>query len=199
VALALTLATAPCAALAGRYRVEILPGRSDDDGALRRARVEARLSPREGEIGFFRSGADTGLFHQWATFLLDLEATDAAGEPLELIYEHPGTWRLPNWRKGEVTARYTMLLQHDRFPNEPGDDELAAARSYGVMWTTRALVRGTEPVPLAAALAPFGLVVEIRDPEAEPQVSIRRAETATAVQRAAYEAWVAAPENDAAR
>jgi predicted metalloprotease with PDZ domain len=137
--LTLVVAATGTIARADAYRVELLPGRSDDDGALRRARVEAHLVPRDGRIGFFRAGADTGLYHQWATFLLDIEATDAAGGPLDLIYEPPGAWRVDGWPGGEVTVHYTMLLQHDRFPNEPGDDELAAARPYGVMWTTRAL------------------------------------------------------------
>jgi predicted metalloprotease with PDZ domain len=138
--LTLILAAIGTIAQASSYRVEFLPGRSDDDGALRRARVEAHLLPRDGRIGFLRSGADTGLYHQWATFLLDIAAVDAAGEPLDLVYEPPGAWQVEGWPGGEVTVRYTMLLQHDRFPNEPGDDELAAARPYGVMWTTRALL-----------------------------------------------------------
>lgn len=144
-ALALALAATGTVARADSYRVEFLPGRRDDDGALRQARVEARLLPRDGRIGFLRDGADTGLYHQWATFLLDIEVVDAADRPLELVYEPPGAWRVDGLPGGEVTVRYTMLLQHDRFPNEPGDDELAAAHPYGVMWTTRALLMEGAP------------------------------------------------------
>jgi hypothetical protein len=58
---------------------------------------------------------------------------------LDLVYEPFGVWRVRGWQRGEVTVRYAMTLQHDRFPNKPGDDELAYARPYGVMWTGRAL------------------------------------------------------------
>lgn len=126
-------------AAADSYHVEFLPGRSDDDGAMRRAKVTAIITPKHGRIGLMRSGTDTGLYHQWATFVESIEAERSDGTPVELIYEPHGQWRVSGWRRGEVTVRYTMSLQHDRFMNDPGDDELASATAYGVMWTGRAL------------------------------------------------------------
>jgi len=125
--------------MADSYEVTFLGGRVDDDGAMRRASVVATLTPQDGKISLFRFGEDSGLYHQWATFLLEIEAQAENGAALEVVYEPHGVWRLPNWRGDEITVRYTMALQHDRFPNAPGDDELAYGRDYGVMWTGRAL------------------------------------------------------------
>ncbi|MEZ5957684.1 MAG: hypothetical protein R3C27_10805 [Hyphomonadaceae bacterium] len=123
---------------ADEYRVAFGEARGDDQG-LRRAEVMARLTPLHGRISMTRAAADTGLYHGWATFVLDIAAADPAGRPLDLVYEAPGVWRVAGWRRGEVVLSYTLSLAHDRFPNEPGDDELAYARPYGVMWTGRAL------------------------------------------------------------
>ncbi len=132
-------ATLASSALADSYQVSFLPGRSDDDSAMRRAAVMATITPKNGVIGLTRSGADTGLYHQWATFVETIEAERSDGTPIELIYQPHGAWRVSGWRRGEIVVRYTMILQHDRFPNDPGDDELASATPYGVMWTGRAL------------------------------------------------------------
>jgi len=125
--------------LADSYEVTFSTARGDDDGALRQADVIARLKPDRGFIRLSRAGDDTGLYNGWATFVLSLEAMDSKGNSLALEYQPFGTWKLREWRGGEVTVKYSMLLQHDRFPNEPGDDELAVAKPYGVMWTGRAL------------------------------------------------------------
>lgn len=130
----------PAAALADHYKVNFSTERGDDDGALRRAEVEAVLTPDRNRIKMTRAAEDTGLYQGWAGFLTHIEATDAKGEPIALIPETPGIWRLGRRVRGEITVNYTMNLQHDRFANEPGDDELAYARPYGVMWTTRALL-----------------------------------------------------------
>src|SRR5262245_25414440 len=127
------------AAFADSYHVKFSQGRDDDDGAMRRAEVTATLTPENGRIRMVRDGADMGIYNQWAGFVVSIEASDAEGRPLDLVYEPFGVWRVRGWRRGEVTVRYAMTLQHDRFPNQPGDDELAYARAYGVMWTGRAL------------------------------------------------------------
>lgn len=126
-------------AWADSYEVAFSTARTDDDGALRRADVTAVVTPDRGLIRLNRNGPDTGIFNQWATFVLDIQASDSVGEALELETVKIGAWRLKNWRRGPVTVKYAMILQHDRFPNEPGDDELAVAKPYGVMWTGRAL------------------------------------------------------------
>lgn len=128
------------AAFADSYQVKFSQGRDDDDGAMRRAEVVATLTPENGRIRMVRDGADIRLYNQWAGFVVSIEASDVQGRPLDLIYEPFGVWRVRRWRRGEVTVRYAMTLQHDRFPNLPGDDELAYARPYGVMWTGRALL-----------------------------------------------------------
>lgn len=125
--------------LADEYRVAFSTARSDDDGSLRLATVDAKITPRNGEIGFYRAGSDTGLFHQWATFLLEIEARDQNGELLELIYRPHSIWQVAGPADQEIDLHYKVLLQHDRFPNQPGDDELASAHEYGVFWTARAL------------------------------------------------------------
>ena len=130
---------APSVGQAESYKVTFLPGRGDDDGAMRRAEVVATITPDNGAVRLARSGEDTGLYHQWATFVLDIEASDTNGQPLALTYLPHGVWKVAKWRGGEINLRYELALQHDRLPNEPGDDELAYARPYGVMWTGRAL------------------------------------------------------------
>lgn len=138
-AMAAALACAPSAG-ADDYQVTFSQGRTDDDGALRRADVVASLTPdADGRLRLNRIGAETGLYHHWAQFILQFEASDQRGQLLSVVYEPHGVWRLEDWDGGPVQARYSVLLQHDRFPNEPGDDELAAATPFGVMWTGRAL------------------------------------------------------------
>ena len=129
----------PDAALADHYKVKFSTERGDDDGALRRASVEAVLTPDRNRIAMTRAAEDTGLYQGWAGFLTGIEASDANGQPVTLILEAPGVWRVGRRARGEITLNYTMNLQHDRFANEPGDDELAYARPYGVMWSARAL------------------------------------------------------------
>ncbi len=139
-AAAVAIAAMPGAVLADQYKISFATERGDDDGALRRATVEAVLTLDRNRIRMIRAAEDTGLYQGWAGFLTGIEAVDARGEPVALILEAPGVWRVGRRVRGEIFLNYTMNLQHDRFANEPGDDELAYARSYGVMWTTRALL-----------------------------------------------------------
>lgn len=106
---------------------------------LRHAEVVARLNPVDGRISLSRNARDTGLYHGWATFIHEIEAFDSNNNAVELEYSAGGIWQLVDHDGSPVTIRYRMLLQHDRFPNDPGDDELAWARDWGVMWTGRAL------------------------------------------------------------
>ncbi len=130
----IALAAAPVTqAEADRYRVTI------ERESPRRAIVEARLVPKNGIISLSRSGRDTGLYHGWATFVHEIEASTDEGSPVVLEYIPTGQWELVDHDGSPINVRYTMLLQHDRFPNDPGEDELAWARSWGVMWTGRAL------------------------------------------------------------
>jgi predicted metalloprotease with PDZ domain len=131
--------------LADTYHIGFSTNRPDDDGAMRKASVEATITPLDGKIGLWRSGSDTGLYHGWATFILNVDAVNESGDPLKLVYLPTGTWKVSDWQEGPIMLHYDMLLQHDRFPNEPGDDELAAARPYGVFWTTRALLMEGAP------------------------------------------------------
>ena len=134
---ALTISSLP--AFADSYDVSFSTARSDDDGALRKAEVVAQITPDKGVIRLSRYGDDSGLYHQWATFVLGLKAENADGEALDVDYIPHGQWRIVGWRRGEIKVTYSVLLQHDRFPNDPGDNELAVAKPYGVMWTGRAL------------------------------------------------------------
>jgi predicted metalloprotease with PDZ domain len=118
-------------AAAADYVVEV------DADRPRVAAVTARLQPAEAGLCMLRAARDTGLTHGWATFVHDLRVTSANGQPLEARYDGAGCWRVH--AGGPVTAHYAVLLQHDRFPNEPGDDELAYAGDWGQFWTGRAL------------------------------------------------------------
>ncbi len=128
---ALAACGAPWLARAAVYDVEI------DAARPRVASVTARLEPGERGLCMTRSAADTGLTHGWATFVHALAVAGPDGEPLAATYDGDGCWRVA--QTGTVTARYAVLLQHDRFPNEPGDDELAYAGDWGQFWTGRAL------------------------------------------------------------
>lgn len=119
--------------LASSYTVKISPDH------MRYADVVAQIQPIDGRVSLSRNGRDTGLYHGWATFVHEIEAFDIHNDPISLEYVTGGHWQLESHDGGPVTVRYRMLLQHDRFPNDPGDDELAWARDWGVMWTGRAL------------------------------------------------------------
>ena len=133
----------------------------------RRALVTARLTSREYNLCLNRSAADTGLTHGWATFVHEFVAEDLNGEPVNFAYDGGGCWIVGP--EGPVTVRYTMLLQHDRFPNMPGDDELAYAGDWGQFWTGRALFM--EGVPAENISVTFSLpqdwVVTAPWPQAE--------------------------------
>jgi predicted metalloprotease with PDZ domain len=117
--------------VSAEYNVEI------DLEHPRRALITARVTPNERGLCLSRSAADTGLTHGWATFVHELVVEDSNGEPVNAVYDSDGCWTINS--EGAVTARYSMLLQHDRFPNMPGDDELAYAGDWGQFWTGRAL------------------------------------------------------------
>lgn len=137
----------------------------------RRALVTARLTPGEQGLCLSRSAADTGLTHGWATFVHEFAVEDSSGEPVNSSYDGAECWILGS--EGPVTARYTMLLQHDRFPNMPGDDELAYAGDWGQFWTGRALFM--EGVPAENISVAFSLpqdwVVTAPWPQAEDGAS----------------------------
>lgn len=103
----------------------------------RLARVKAHAAPGERGYCFLRAAADTALTHGWATFVRNLEVEDSAGNVLPARYDGAGCWEVDSERASVVT--YDMLLQHDRFPNDPGDDELAYAADDVQFWTGRAL------------------------------------------------------------
>jgi predicted metalloprotease with PDZ domain len=108
------------------------------------AAVTARLRPAAPGLCMTRAAADTGLTHGWATFVHDLEVRSLAGAALDARYDGAGCWHIPT--HDAVTVTYEVLLQHDRFPNEPGDDELAYAGEWGQFWTGRALfLEGARP------------------------------------------------------
>lgn len=134
---------------ADRYEVTISPE------SPRAASVVAHLTPAGDEIRLDRDAADTGLYHGWATFVHRLTVEDAAGRPLAVEYVPGGRWRLADATEGPVTVRYEVLLQHDRFPSDPGYDELAYATREGVFWTGRALF--VEGEPSAEVEVRFGL------------------------------------------
>ncbi|MBT8114415.1 MAG: hypothetical protein KJP04_03500 [Arenicella sp.] len=117
----------------------------------RRAQVTASIEPGQHGLCFIRSAEDTGLTHGWTTFIHKLSVTDPDGRSVNAAYDGEGCWRLNS--TGRVTVSYTMLLLHDKFPNMPGDDELAYAGDWGQFWTGRALF--IEGKPSAAVTVEF--------------------------------------------
>lgn len=149
--------------------------------APRVAQVEARLSTLPGgELHLRRAARDTGLYHGWATFLHQIEAQGESGEAIPVRFAPDDRFVLENTASGTpVTVKYTMLLQHDRFPNLPGSDELAWARDDAVMWTTRALL--LEGMPAEDIEVRFELPADWRATtpwqEIEPGIRFRAADT----------------------
>jgi len=147
------------------YRVEV------DLERPRRALITARIKPGERGLCLTRSAADTGLTHGWATFVYELVVENSNGEPVSARYDGDGCWTLES--ESTVTAQYSILLQHDRFPNMPGDDELAYAGDWGQFWTGRALfVEGlpAENIRVEFSL-PQGWIVTAPWPQAEGDAS----------------------------
>ena len=108
------------------------------------ATVEASLVP-DNEMVFMNDEGDQGLMHGWSTFVHGLEVLDASDEPIGTNYEPLSRWRLERIPAEPVTVRYKVLLQHDRFPLNFGDNGAAYARDEAVMWAGRALfVAGQE-------------------------------------------------------
>jgi predicted metalloprotease with PDZ domain len=129
-------------ALADSYQVSFDKGPrqlGEEEPQYRLAKVEAHLTPNAGRIGWVRSHNDTGLPNGWSTFVHRPRAFSADGSTLGLTYTGGGIWQVDGWESGEIRVTYTMQLQHDRFLNDPGENELAYARDFGVMWTGRAL------------------------------------------------------------
>ncbi|MEO8502356.1 MAG: hypothetical protein ABI609_00515 [Acidobacteriota bacterium] len=128
------------------YAVKFVASKNPaNNGEYRIAEVEASLTPKDGVVGLFRNHDDVGLLNGWVTFLYSAHAFGADGKELRLTYLTGGRFRVEGWSSGPVTLKYRVLLQHDRFPNDPGYDELAYARPYGVFWTGRALLMEGAP------------------------------------------------------
>lgn len=108
------------------------------------AAVEAKLV--SGKDGLWMNDdGDQGLPHGWSTFVRGLEVLDPDGAPITATYEPLSRWLLdpvqstPAGGSVSVTVRYEVLLQHDRFPLNFGDNGAAYARDGAVMWSGRAL------------------------------------------------------------
>jgi predicted metalloprotease with PDZ domain len=124
----------------------ILSKNPDNHNQYRIAKIEADVTPLAGGIvGLFRNNDDVGLPNGWSTFLYKPSAHSRSGQALNFASIGGGKYRLEGWTGGPVKLEYTMLLQHDRFPSDPGQDELAYARDFGVMWTGRALLMEGSP------------------------------------------------------
>ena len=106
------------------------------------AAVEARLAPRE-DLLWMNDDGDQGLPHGWSTFVRGVEVLDSDGTPIAVTYEPLSRWRLArpasSGNPAPLTVRYEVLLQHDRFPLNFGDNGAAYARDGAVMWSGRTL------------------------------------------------------------
>ena len=133
----------------------------------RRAQVTASIEPGQSGLCFTRSAEDTGLTHGWATFIHKLSVKDTDGQSVNATYDGQGCWNLN--LKSRVTVSYTMLLLHDKFPNQPGDDELAYAGDWGQFWTGRALfIEGKPSAPTRVEFSlPTGWAVTAPWPSAD--------------------------------
>jgi len=106
--------------------------------------IEAVVVADQGFL-WMNDDGDQDLPHGWSTFVRGLEVRDANNEVLETVYEPLSRWRLADRRtepKNDaslLTLRYEVLLQHDRFPLNFGDNGAAYMRDDAVMWSGRAL------------------------------------------------------------
>ena len=106
--------------------------------------IEAVVVADQGFL-WMNDDGDQGLPHGWSTFVRGLEVRDADNKVLETVYEPLSRWRLVDRQadtKDEaspLTLRYEVLLQHDRFPLNFGDNGAAYMRDDAVMWSGRAL------------------------------------------------------------
>ena len=132
VALSLTPAVASDAHTKTRYAVTI----TEDQPRL--ATVEATLTPSDGVL-WMNDDGDQGLPHGWSTFVRGIEARGLDGETIVAIYSPLSRWQLQVPIFEPVSIRYEVLLQHDRFPLNFGDNGAAYFRDGGVMWSGRAL------------------------------------------------------------
>ncbi|MEO6580536.1 MAG: hypothetical protein ABIN83_05245 [Sphingomicrobium sp.] len=134
-------------AYADSYNVEFVKSRHPDNkGQYRVAKVAAEITPSsDGVVGLFRNNDDVGLPNGWSTFLYRPTAKTADGKSLPLVQLPGGRMHVEGWVAGPIAIEYSVLLQHDRFPSDPGQDELAYARDFGVMWTGRALLMEGAP------------------------------------------------------
>jgi predicted metalloprotease with PDZ domain len=104
----------------------------------RAAVVEAQFRPDDGVI-WMNDDGDQGLPHGWSTFVRGLEVRGPEGKPIDVVYEPLSRWRLEGTETGPLSVRYEVLLQHDRFPLNFGDNGAAYIRDGAVMWSGRAL------------------------------------------------------------
>ena len=109
-----------------------------DEDNPRAAVVEARLDPKDGVL-WMNDGGDQDLPHGWSTFVRKLEVTGSDGATVDTVYEPLSRWRLQSSGTETVSIRYEVLLQHDRFPLNFGDNGAAYYRDDAIMWSGRAL------------------------------------------------------------
>ena len=124
--------SAPSYLVADEYKVTI------KEETQRRADVEAWLSPKDGLISLNDDNVQ-GLTHGWSTFIHNLRAFDRNGVEIPLTYIPTSKWKVKNVDQLPIRVTYTMLLQHDRFPLNFGDNGAAYANSQGLMWSGRCL------------------------------------------------------------
>lgn len=77
----------------------------------------------------------------WATYIRNLAATDAKGNPVALERVGAGAWRVPDRLKGqEIALKYEVLLHHDAGETWPfGWDEAAYVKGGAAFFTGKAL------------------------------------------------------------
>ena len=126
-----------------RYRVQV-------DAKVGRAEVEADLWQQSDMLSMFGVMPVAGLANGQASLVDGLRVTDAAGGALALKDLGSGDFAIRGGQR--IHLRYTVKLEHDRYPWPAGMEEVAYRTDEGVMITGASLFFADGDAPVQAPI-----------------------------------------------
>ena len=126
-----------------RYRVQV-------DAKVGRAEVEADLWQQSDMLSMFSVMPVAGLANGQASLVDGLRVTDAAGGALALKDLGSGDFAIRGGQR--IHLRYTVKLEHDRYPWPAGMEEVAYRTDEGVMITGASLFFADGDAPVQAPI-----------------------------------------------